>query len=119
MSHRPQGFAALAPTAAGCFGAARSLVLNTASAAASLSPTQYGMTVPARQAYSHSASVGSRYDRWCATSSGRWARRAQNCSASCQLTVSTGWFSPPLACFDGFFPVTAWYSACVTGNTDR
>src|SRR5579864_3491497 len=50
---------------------------------------------PPRQAYSHSASVGKRYVRPTAFSSGRADSLRQNSTASSQETCSTGWLAPP------------------------
>src|SRR5262245_61548601 len=52
------------------------------------SPRMNRLVVPARQAYSHSASVGSRYVRPSFLLS-----HAQNATASCQFTLTTGWLS--------------------------
>ncbi len=72
----------------------------------SRSPSHVAVSVPARQAYSHSASVGRR-----ASSSG--ASFPMNSLQSSQLTCSTGrsGLLNPL----GFFPITACQSAWVTG----
>ena len=55
------------------------------------SPQYHGVVVPARQAYSHSASVGSRYVRPAATSSGRADNWRQNSAASSHVAESTGY----------------------------
>jgi len=55
---------------------------------------------PARHAYSHSASLGSRKPA-----------SLQNSCASSHDTVSTGWSA--LAVVDGFVPVTSSHAACV------
>src|SRR5690606_8407686 len=65
-------------------------------------PKLKGPVVPARHAYSHSASVGSLIPA-----------RSQNRLQSSQLTVSTGSDPEPLKC-DGLSPVTFSHSACVT-----
>src|SRR5207249_9864736 len=59
----------------------------------SLAPLLKRVVVPARQAYSHSASVGSRYVR-CSFLLSHW----QNSMASCQLTMVTA------SSLDGFQP---------------
>ncbi len=63
-----------------------------------------GVVVPDRQAYSHSASVGS------------WSPVfALNPWTSSHDTLSTGRLSSPMN-FDGFEFMTAFHSACVTSN---
>src|SRR5207237_10005719 len=56
------------------------------------SPHQYFVCVPPRAAYSHSASLGSRY-AFCVAA----ASQATNCFASVQLTFVTGASSLPVA----------------------
>src|SRR5207244_9737784 len=71
--------------------------------------------IPARQTYSHSASEGRRI---ASPLSRRPSRRSscvtlrQNATASSQLTFSTELRGPFQR--DGFSPVIAWYSSCVT-----
>src|SRR5262249_13718788 len=80
---------------------------------------------PARQAYSHSASVGNRYTRPAFFSAAHFDSAAQNALASSHVTDSTGnvpagpGYSPSPSGPKklGFSPVTASYSHCVTGKT--
>ncbi len=82
------------------------------------SPNQKRVRVPARQAYSHSASVGSRY-----TSCSRPESLRQNAIASCQVTQKTGCSGPvenPSVLPKGprgFLPITATYWLWVTSVT--
>src|SRR5207247_270649 len=74
---------------------------------------------PPRQAYSHSASVGSRYTRPASRSLGRADNFAHNSWASSQDTFSTGWSGPPplpAVKFEGLLPITCAYSACVASR---
>ena len=57
--------------------------------AVSVSPVWYGVVVPARQAYSHSASVGRRYGL-----PSFFESQAQKSTACCQVTNVTGSSSP-------------------------
>src|SRR5712691_1924833 len=105
MSYKPNGFALKLPTGAvnawpseelRQFGHVRRFVVNRwekvlsrilsmdTSSWGSL-PFQYRVVVPARQAYSHSASVGSRY-----VFPSLPLSHAQNAFASFQLTLTTG-----------------------------
>ena len=69
-------------------------------------PEEYHVVVlPARHAYSHSASVGKRYVRPAACSSGNADNLSQNRTASSQLTFSTGCWAPLK--WLGFVPITA------------
>src|SRR5262245_23972876 len=54
-------------------------------------PNEKGVDVPARQAYSHSASLGRRYTRPASFSAGSSDSLAQKATASFQLTCSIGW----------------------------
>ncbi|UOF80102.1 hypothetical protein [Bacteriophage sp.] len=76
-----------------------------------ISPAYVPVSVPARHACSHSASVGRRGDRPAL----RFPRRARNLCTSSQHTRSTGRSAVwnPL----GFVPITASHNACVTGTS--
>ena len=77
-----------------------------------VSPNENAVWLPARQAYSHSASVGRRYTRPARRSSGSADNRLQNSTASSQLTLSTGWLGPPWFSEvndDGLTPMTFSY----------
>jgi len=83
-------------------------------------PYQNLVVVPARQAYSHSASVGTRYVRPAFCSSGRALSFWQNSRAAFQEIESTGSSdSSPSLCCDGLTPVTAAYCFCVTRVAPR
>src|SRR4051794_5627220 len=77
------------------------------------SPKQYVVVVPARAAYSHSASVGNRYDFPSFSAS----RPKKSCTSSHE-TLSTGRFRSPLKWL-GLFPITASHCACVVGYLAR
>ena len=81
-----------------------------------------GVAVPARQAYSHSASVGKRYTRPARFSAGSVDNFRQKATASSQETCSTGWSGPPpssrVKCA-GFFFMTCSYWAWVTSVAPR
>src|SRR4051794_25631920 len=86
MSNRPQAFGLYDPT---LHGRPRD-PLTLAWSGASVSPNANWVRVPARQAYSHSASVGSRYLRPALASSGAAESFAQKSTASAHSTPSTG-----------------------------
>src|SRR5712672_3962075 len=93
MSYRPNGFGLKLPTLIGCSAAAMSVqFLQLAMPGWNWSPHQYLVCVPARAAYSHSASLGSRYAFRVAPAS-----QATNCLASLQLTLAIGASSLPVA----------------------
>jgi hypothetical protein len=122
MSYRPQGLASRPPTSW-----IRSPELPRYQAISSSGPYR-GPVVPARQACSHSASVGSRYppaDASHSTSSSfpiwyagaspsRRERALQNRAASHQETLSTGRLSPRAAL--GRSPLISAYHRWVTGT---
>src|SRR5262245_56091764 len=106
--------------------------LKLASAAVKSAPRWNGAAVApaARQAYSHSASVGRRYTRPAAFSWGRADNRSQKSTASFQEIYSTGnvllsnRFTAALPRpvgekWLGLVPVTRSYSAWVTGKAPR
>src|SRR5258708_14652440 len=75
------------------------------------SPPQYFVCVPPRAAYSHSASLGSRYAFRVAPAS-----QATNCLASLQLTFVTGASSLPVATKPHAFAAThSFHSRTVVG----
>src|SRR5438067_1313834 len=104
MSKRPKAFGRNRPTGAvktkpsfaliacvqsGCFSfAVPSDTLPTIASDSRSSPEENRVVRPARQAYSHSASVGKRYV-WPSS----WLNHSQNATASFQLTFTTGWSS--------------------------
>src|SRR5437588_8496137 len=99
MSCRPQALAGLLPTFAARLsdgpGSAPlyGLPLKFACLLLSLSPNAVAVVVPARHAYSHCASVGSRNSHPSARSPDLRASSvslAQNASASAKLTLPTG-----------------------------
>src|SRR5260370_36542922 len=76
------------------------------------SPHQYFVCVPARAAYSHSASLGSRYAFRVAPAS-----QATNCLASLQLTFVTGASSLPVATKPHAFAAAhSFHSGTVVGD---
>src|SRR4051794_36762305 len=107
MSYRPQAFAFFLPTGG---ASPLAVALNHAWSfkSSSLSPKEYFALLPARQAYSHSASDGRRI-----TSSSPSSFRLRNSSvalrqnsfASSQLTISTELRGPVHLL--GFLPMTA------------
>src|SRR5580692_3652755 len=111
MSYRPQAFGFFLPTGG---SSSLALPLNQANSFSSsaLSPKEYFVLLPARQAYSHSASDGSRI-----TSSSPSSFRFRSSSvalrqkslASSQLTISTELRGPVHLL--GFLPITASYSS--------
>src|SRR3569833_2941949 len=124
MSYRPQAIGRLPPT-----GWGRHSELHWYQATSSSLP-YLGPEVPARQACSHSASVGSRYpsaeasqptvsvsrSKWYAgRSPSRRYNASQNRTASSHETPSTGSRSPWALL--GRRPVTWAYHDCVTGST--
>src|SRR5882724_7430737 len=93
MSYSPNGFGLKLPTLMGCSAAAMSVqFLQLAMPDRNWSPHQYFVCVPPRAAYSHSASLGSRYALRVAPAS-----QATNCLASLQLTFVMGASSLPVA----------------------
>src|SRR5262245_47447492 len=62
-----------------------SAMFPTAASPSGSSPLEYFLVVPVRQAYSHSASVGSLY-----LAPSLWLSHSQNATASFQLTLTTG-----------------------------
>src|SRR3989338_769304 len=70
---------------------------------------QYSCCAPARQAYSHSASLGRRYFFPVLALSA-----SINAWASSQLTCSTGQLSPQLPNLLGLLPMSAFHWPCVT-----
>ena len=110
MSYSPQEFGFFPPTG---------WVLSPEFAAyqayspssASLSPKECRVLLPARQAYSHWASVGNaNFPPWAPTLALSFSR---NCWQSSQLTFSTGFFGPLK--WLGLLPMTASHCSCVTG----
>src|SRR5688572_24704548 len=111
MSCSPHGFGFLSPTRPGLLTSlltssfshqAHSVIIDGSS------PKNHVVVGPARQAYSHSASLGRRYFFPVFSDSLR-----QNSFASCQLTESTG-AAGSLDDLLGFRPITASYWPCVT-----
>src|SRR6476659_9307691 len=93
MSYSPNGLALKLPTLIGCSADATSVqFLQLAMPSWMSSPHQYLVCVPPRAAYSHSASVGSRYGFLVTPAS-----QAAYCLASLQLTLVTGASSLPVA----------------------
>src|SRR5262245_51996783 len=91
MSHSPHGFGFLTPTGGSL---PLALPVNQAESPRTLasSPKEYAVVVPARQAYSHSASVGRRITSSSPSSLRRRSSSVterQNSWASCQSTIST------------------------------
>src|SRR5881296_856319 len=86
MSKSPHALAGVRPTMVdtGAGGGYRLCVAFFRKGAGRLSPVEYGVVVPARAAYSHSASVGRRYGRLSFLES-HWQKRV----ASCQFTKTT------------------------------
>src|SRR3954452_17482332 len=113
MSYRPKGFDLKLPTLSGCSAPARSpQFLQLAIPGWSWSPHQYFVWVPPRAAYSHSASVGSRYGFLVA-----WASQATYCLASVQLAFVTGASSFPVAMNGHAFAAAhSFHSLTETGN---
>src|SRR4051812_22124230 len=111
MSWSPNGFGLKLPTFAGCSAARLPQSLQPAMPGCSLSPHQYLVCVPPRAAYSHSASLGSRYVFFVAL-----ARLAAYCCASVQLTLLTGASSLPMAVkLHAFAAAHSFHSCTVTG----
>src|SRR5579871_5058555 len=97
MSYRPKALGRYDPTAAvrfrnGPFAAAPNgdAPLKFACVEESVLPKWNTVVVPARQAYSHSASVGRRYTRPAFLSAGKSESRRQNSTAAYHVTLSTG-----------------------------
>src|SRR4051812_24692828 len=112
MSWSPNGFGLKLPTFTGCSAARSPQSLQPATPGCSLSPHQYLVCVPPRAAYSHSASLGSRYDFRVASAS-----QATYCLASLQLTFATGASSFPVAVNpQAFAAAHAFHSCTETGN---
>src|SRR5829696_7909220 len=113
MSCSPNGFGAKLPTLIGCSVAAMSVqFLQLAMPDWNWSPHQYLVCVPPRAAYSHSASLGSRYGLRVVSAS-----HATYCLASLQLTFVTGASSFPLAVNpQAFAAAHAFHSCTKTGN---
>src|SRR2546430_4617645 len=120
MSYRPQALGRLPPTSW-----IRPSELPRCQAISSSRPYR-GPVVPARHAYSHSASVGSRYPstdashsmlsmstRYAGAKPSRSDRALQNRTASHHETPSTGTLSP--CALLGRWPVTCAYRAWVIG----
>src|SRR5947209_13553172 len=106
MSYRPQGFAFFTPTG-GSLPGAFFLYQEYSPRSATLSPNENAVVVPARQAYSHSASDGSRIVSFSPISLPRrssFVRRSQNFIASSQVTISTELRGP--SHFAGLLPIT-------------
>src|ERR1051325_1852198 len=110
MSAKPHGFSGNVPTGAG------DLPLTFACAGDNVSPVENGPVVPARHAYSHSASVGKRK---CSRgpsrprSPDRSFNLAMNRSTSSNDTLSTGHRGPHSAKWLGDVPITLRQAACV------
>ena len=117
MSYRPHAFGILPPPVC-VWPIPLRWYQAMACKAASLFPEYHTDVVPARQAYSHSASVGSRYSARAACSGGSSPSLRQNADASSQLTVSTGRVGSPWFLL-GLLPTTRSYSACVTSYVPR
>src|SRR6478609_8272567 len=112
MSWSPNGFGLKLPTFAGCSAARSPQSLHPAMPGWSLSPHQYLVSVPPRAAYSHSASLGSRYGLRVVSAS-----HAAYCFASLQLTLATGASSFPVAVNpQAFAAAQAFHSCTETGN---
>src|ERR1043166_2124057 len=82
---------------------------------ATLSPNDQVVVVPARQAYSHSASDGSRIPSFGAINlrlRSSFVTFSQNSTASAQVTISTELRGP--CHFAGLLPITTQYNSCVT-----
>src|SRR5262245_4717582 len=114
MSYRPQALGFFLPTGG---SSPFELALNQAKSFSSsaLSPKPYTVVVPARQAYSHSASVGKRTPSSSPSSLRRRSSAVawrQNSVASSQLTISTELRGPFHLL--GLRPMTASYSSWVT-----
>src|SRR5438309_2949523 len=104
MSWSPNGFGLKLPTFAGCSAARSPQSLQPAMPGCSLSPHQYLVCVPPRAAYSHSASLGSRYGFPVALASQR-----TNCLASLQLRLEMGASSLPVATNGQALAVAHWF----------
>src|SRR5258708_28151712 len=104
MSYKPQAFACFCPTGCVLYSA---LVVYQAIAFGSPASSP---VVPARQAYSHSASLGKRYwqPSFCAFNF------LMNYCASSGETCSTGHFSPQLLKVEGLLPFTFGYCSSST-----
>jgi len=94
--------------------------LNFAKSWRSSTPKQYGVLVPARQAYSHSASVGKRTCRSRSVNMSpavpvpgtiRGFSFLQNALAASHVTLSTGALGRRSLNFDGLSPITCSYCA--------
>src|SRR5436190_18442054 len=105
MSANPHGLSGYVPTPEG------DLLLKFAFAVESVSPVENAPVVPARHAYSHSASLGSRYRT---VAAGFAFSFAMNCSTSRNVTLSTGQRGPQSTKWLGAVPITFRHSACVT-----
>src|SRR5437762_6165251 len=113
MSYRPQGLDCFSPTG-GSKPFELALYQQYLPRSSSASPCDQAVVVPAPQAYSHSASLGSRrvslsFNNLSVRSS--LVALAQNSFASAQLTTSTALRRPFHLL--GFLPITTWYSSCV------
>src|SRR5262245_58068497 len=119
MSYRPHGLAFFAPTG-GSLPFEFALYQQNLPSSSSASPWDHLVFVPARHAYSHSASLG---NRMVALSSSSFNCRSscvaflQNSFASAQLTISTAFRNPRHLL--GFLPITTWYSSCVVSYLAR
>src|SRR2546426_5008262 len=115
MSYNPQGFGRFNPT--GCVVASLfSAVQANRSAVPESSPKLNRLVVPARHAYSHSASEGSRYSKPAGrrpASRSRCVSAEQYLLASRKETFSTGRLESPVKWL-GFLPRTAANSPWVT-----
>src|SRR5260221_1764425 len=124
MSYSPQALGFLAPTG-GSFPAAlpvcqansssRLVWLVVSPGLAALSPKLYAVFVPARQQYSHSASVGSRISSSIARSLAARSNRViflQKSCASSNENISAEFRGP--CHLLGLLPITASYKFCGT-----
>src|SRR2546421_12241310 len=107
MSNRPQALAL--PEPMGQVLPLVSPVLTFACSGVSVAPNATGVLVPARQAYSHSASVGRRI-----VTPSFFDISAHQLFASFQLVPSAGKLSPTFEC-DCAWRIT-FHCACVTSN---
>src|SRR5437870_5354917 len=113
MSYRPQGLGIFLPTGGSC---PLELALYQQYSVRSWRrlPNEYSVVVPARQAYSHSASLGRRIFSSSSSNFSLCISRVtalQKSSVSLQLTISMALRGPFHLL--GFLPMTAWYSSWV------
>src|SRR5512135_1084793 len=102
MSYKPKALACLVATGCGVLKKKLPLLKLFQDTFSWLSLPQYSCCCPARQAYSHSASVGRRYCLPVLALS-----FLMNSWASFQLTCSTGQLSPQAVKLLGLLPITA------------